>query len=152
MCADQPPGAAIQTVDSLLRQSTWHLPQCSQQKGINASTDTERTVRTLHLKSKWPDLIHHLFEDHVPVVGPITLDGRHDEVADAVHGVRQLVQQVEAAGKHGVREVMQLLLLQGFGVLELLQALGFFLLLLLPGLAFLLLLSTSSFLEDKSIS
>lgn len=46
----------------------------------------------LMLHERAPHLIHHLFEDHVSVVGSIAFDGSHYEITDSVHCVRQLIQ------------------------------------------------------------
>jgi len=79
------------------------------------------------------DLVDHLAEDEVSVLRAAPLDGRHQQITEAVDSVRQLVQQVEAAGQHGVREGVQLLGVQRLRLHEALQAASLLLLRPLPG-------------------
>lgn len=43
------------------------------------------------------DLIDHLSENKVSIFRAVSFNGRHEQITEAVDGVRQLIQQVEAA-------------------------------------------------------
>lgn len=62
------------------------------------------------------DLVDNLAQDEVSVLWAIPFNGGHKQVAEAIDGVWQLVQQVEAAWQHCVGEGMELCAVQGLGL------------------------------------
>ena len=97
------------------------------------------------------DLVDDLSEDELSVLRAAPLDGRHQQVTEPVHGVRQLVQQMEAARQHGVCEGVQLLGVQGLSLHEALQAAGLLLLCPLPGSPVVFLAPTCCLLKNTEI-
>lgn len=97
------------------------------------------------------DLVDNLTQDEVSVLWATPLDRSHQQIAEAVNRVWQLIQKMEAAGQHGVGEGMQLLRVQGLSLHEALKAAGLLLFGSFPGSPVLLLPSSCCFLKKTQI-
>lgn len=62
------------------------------------------------------DLVDNLAQDEVPVLWTVPFNGGHEQIAEAIDSVWQLVQQMETAWQHCVSEGMELSTVQGLSL------------------------------------
>lgn len=96
------------------------------------------------------DLVDNLAQDKVSILWTIPFNGCHKQIAEAIDGVWQLIQQMETAWQHCVSEGMELSTVQGLSLQKTLQTASLFFLSLFSGSPFLLLTPSCCLLRTQA--